>query len=144
MEMWQCEITKHLPTQCTLFFVFILFLFCMSHVSVLICRYVLHQLGTWFLCSSEERWDLELNTTGSTHSIKCTTDNKCNYRQAAANLIMSSKVCYFSLAKKNYPTAVINPGCSYRDYFYYWYMLLWGGGFEQTFLCTYGMDVSQW
>lgn len=30
------------------------------------------------------------------------------------HLIMSCKVCYFSLAKKNYPTAVINPGSTYR------------------------------
>lgn len=52
-----------------------------------------------------------MNTTESSYGV-CSYSN---YRQTVVNVhsILTEKVCYNSLAKK-YPTAVINPGSTYR------------------------------
>lgn len=72
-----------------------------------------------FLCSTEEEMDPKSKTTESSCSGKRTTDTKCNYRQEMVNIhsILTKTVSYFSLAKK-YPTAVINPGSTYRAHIY--------------------------
>lgn len=89
----------------------------MSHCRVLICGDILHLIRHFFLCS-----------TPTTES----TGTKCKCRHAGMNLTVSCNIYCSSLAKK-YPTAVINPGCAYRGLFYYSYVFLWRGSFEQTF-----------
>lgn len=91
-----------------------------------------------------------MNTTESSYGV-CSYSN---YRQTVVNVhsILTEKVCYNSLAKK-YPTAVINPGSTYRAPIYSPFTTP-GQCFHEEgalnkrffffFKSKYGMDVSMW